>query len=343
MSECGIHIPGCTSPQLCPDASFFNVDNLVGTCGLCYAPVGYYCGQGELKLCPAGFYCPDVPSALPIRCPEGYFCLEGFAEPIECPILSRCPEGSSIRKPDAPAIIILVGIIAGMGLLVWLVTKFRLNRLGRSQAADHRHKEIKRLFSDLVLGITGTHVASEPLQGFNESIRYTSPVSISFKELAMTLKTNGSTVLKGITGEFPPGSLVAVMGGSGAGKTTFMNALANRAPYGVVSGEVCLNGVAGETIGKYPRLVGFVPQDDIMHDDLTVYENLMYSARLRLPPSIPLAQQRAIVEDVISILDLDRIRDTIVGSPEKRGTLSINQGGVCLDVSAIVYCSLRED
>jgi ABC-type multidrug transport system ATPase subunit len=337
MAQCTVNVPGCTDPALCPIGALFNQQVLQGTCVPCDAPAGYYCDEGVVTLCPAGYYCPDTLSAVPIECPEDYVCQAGFTEPVKCTPLSRCPEGSSVRKPGAGAIVILVAMLLVLALVVWIVRKMRARRLKKSSSAAQKHKEAKRAFGELVLGVTGKAIASEPLQGFNEKIRYTSPVSIAFKDLGMTLKTNGAVVLEGVTGEFPAGSLVAVMGGSGAGKSTFMNALSNRAPYGNVNGEVSLNGVVGETIGKYPRLVGFVPQDDIMHDDLTVYENLMYSARLRLPPSIPAAQQRAIVEDVIEILDLGRIRDSVVGNPEKRGISGGQKKRVNIGMELVAY------
>ena len=132
-------------------------------------------------------------------------------------------------------------------------------------------------------------------------------------------------------------SLVNNRGPSGGGKTTFMNALSGRASYGVVTGEVSLNGVAGDTIGKFPSLVGFVPQDDIMHDDLTVYENIMYSARLRLPPSMDWAQKDAVIEDVLSLIGLDKIRDQRVGSPEKRGISGGQKKRVNIGIELVAY------
>ena len=75
----------------------------------------------------------------------------------------------------------------------------------------------------------------------------------------MTLKSNRASVLAGITGSFPCGSLVALMGPSGGGKTTFMNALLGRAAYGNVTGDITVNGVKGG-LTSVPSLVGFVPQ-----------------------------------------------------------------------------------
>ena len=343
MSTCAIGDPSCPSPSQCPAGSLFVQTNLTGNCTTCAPGVlvteGYYCESGVMTICPAGYYCPYEVDATKIICPEGNYCIEGLSAPLSCGAIYRCPEGATVTKPGAGAIVILVIVAVSIFVAMWLVGRLRRNRSKKGNKAALIHKELGRTHALLVQAVVGhSDIGSAtPMQGFNEKIRYTSPVSIEFDNLGMTLKSNNQVVLEGVTGEFPPGSLVALMGPSGGGKSTFLNALANRAPYGDVSGMVSLNGVAGETIGKYPRLVGFVPQDDIMHDDLTVYENLLYSARLRLPPTIPAAQQRAIVEDVLQILDLNHIRDVVVGSPEKRGVSGGQKKRVNIGMELVVY------
>ena len=320
---CTVGIGNCPNATECPTGSIFFVNNPVGTCFTCdpnvYVSEGYFCNQGAVQLCPAGYYCPFVAGSAPVECPEGYICRAGYSTPVKCNRLSKCEAGATSKATGPGFVVILVLISAVTLVILWLIGFIRKRKGKKATSASEKHKQVKLAYADLVQSVTGLVGASDPLQGFNEKIKYASAVSIEFENLGMTLKLNGAVVLEGVSGEFPAGSLVAVMGGSGAGKSTFMNALANRAPYGNVVGKVSLNRVAGESIGKYPRLVGFVPQDDIMHDDLTVYENLLYSARLRLPPSVSLAQKKAIVEDVLEILDLVRIRNSVVGSAEKRG------------------------
>ena len=60
---------------------------------------------------------------------------------------------------------------------------------------------------------------------------------------------------------------------------TFMNALLGRANYGNVTGDILVNDTPGG-LSALPSLVGFVPQDDVVHANLTVYENLYYNAVL---------------------------------------------------------------
>jgi ABC-type multidrug transport system ATPase subunit len=70
------------------------------------------------------------------------------------------------------------------------------------------------------------------------------------------------------------------MGPSGAGKTTFLSALAGKATGCTMTGSILING-KNESIHSYKKIIGFVPQDDIVHGNLTVEENLRFSARCR--------------------------------------------------------------
>lgn len=95
-------------------------------------------------------------------------------------------------------------------------------------------------------------------------------IAVKFTELGLRLPSGGF-VLKGVTGEIEPSSLVAVMGPSGAGKTSFMNAISGRAYYAKRTGTMLVNDRNIE-IPELGGHVGFVPQDDVVHDVLTVYE-----------------------------------------------------------------------
>ena len=83
-----------------------------------------------------------------------------------------------------------------------------------------------------------------------------------------------------MTGKLSPGRVTAVMGPSGAGKTTFLNALAGKAYHSYTTGIVLINGKP-DPIKCYKKVIGFVAQDDIVHGNLTVEENLWFSARYR--------------------------------------------------------------
>ncbi|KAI4383786.1 hypothetical protein MLD38_009586 [Melastoma candidum] len=85
-----------------------------------------------------------------------------------------------------------------------------------------------------------------------------------------------------------------------------------------VSGTILING-KDESIHSYKKIIGFVPQDDIVHGNLTVEENLWFSARCRLSADLPKPEKVLVVERVIESLGLQQVRDSLVGTVEKRG------------------------
>lgn len=105
-------------------------------------------------------------------------------------------------------------------------------------------------------------------------------IEVAFKDLTLTLKGSKKKLMRSVTGKLMAGRVTALMGPSGAGKTTFLNALAGKATGCDMSGLVLINGKV-EPIRAYKKIIGFVPQDDIVHGNLTVEENLWFSARCR--------------------------------------------------------------
>lgn len=143
-------------------------------------------------------------------------------------------------------------------------------------------------------------------------------IEVSFKDISLALKGNGKKILRNVTGKLMPGRVTAVMGPSGAGKTTFLNALAGKATGCVVTGSLFING-RPESIHSYKKIIGFVPQDDIIHGNLTVEENLWFSAKCRLPVNMRREDKVLIVERAIEALGLQSVRDSLVGTVEVRG------------------------
>ncbi|HCU18348.1 MAG: hypothetical protein A2X05_04005 [Bacteroidetes bacterium GWE2_41_25] len=110
------------------------------------------------------------------------------------------------------------------------------------------------------------------------------------------------------------GNLVGILGGSGVGKTTILNVLS-----GITkpqSGEVLINGYNLYSYGEKNHLkgfVGFVPQDDLLIEELSVYQNLYYSARMCLD-NLSENELKNVVNKTLTDLDLDEIRDLKVGN-----------------------------
>ncbi|RDX96896.1 ABC transporter G family member 24, partial [Mucuna pruriens] len=143
-------------------------------------------------------------------------------------------------------------------------------------------------------------------------------IEISFKDLTLTLKAQNKHILRCVTGKIKPGRITAVMGPSGAGKTTFLSAIAGKAFGCKVTGSIFING-KNESMHSYKKVIGFVPQDDIVHGNLTVEENFRFNALCRLPADLPKPDKVLIVERVIEFLGLQSVRNSLVGTVEKRG------------------------
>ena len=92
-------------------------------------------------------------------------------------------------------------------------------------------------------------------------------------------------LLKGVSGAFRPGVLTALMGVTGAGKTTLMDVLAGRKTGGYIGGNITISGYPKKQ-ETFARISGYCEQNDIHSPHVTVYESLLYSAWLRLSPEI---------------------------------------------------------
>ncbi|MCK4684166.1 MAG: ATP-binding cassette domain-containing protein, partial [Pirellulales bacterium] len=126
------------------------------------------------------------------------------------------------------------------------------------------------------------------------------------------------TLIHDVSFVIQPGELVAVMGPSGAGKSTLLSIVNGQA---VPSrGQVIIGGLdLHDHFELFRGRIGFVPQDDILHADLTVWQALWYAARLRLPADTTDAEIEARIKDVIHCLGLEGTEHTRVGDQRKRG------------------------
>jgi ABC-type multidrug transport system ATPase subunit/ABC-type multidrug transport system permease subunit len=127
-------------------------------------------------------------------------------------------------------------------------------------------------------------------------------------------------IMRGACGFAKAGELLAVMGPSGSGKTTLLNVLGQRPTLGQKgkwTGTILLNGA--EPWKDWERNMAYVMQKDIFYDELTVYENLLTTALLRLPSSWSRADKIAHLESKISELGLQKVKDTKIGTAVERG------------------------
>jgi ABC-type multidrug transport system ATPase subunit len=199
-----------------------------------------------------------------------------------------------VKKINTP---LIAGVIASVALfivavvlIIWyLVHRAERNRYGAIHLSDDEEDENAKLLAD--------H----------------KPAALMFENVAYNL--NGKQILSGISGAVHPGELMAIMGASGAGKTTFLDILARKNKVGVTSGDFYLNGekIRNE---EFKSVIGFVDQDDTLLPTLTVHETILDSALLRLPKEMSRGSKEQRVEDVERQLGIYHIRNQKIGSEE---------------------------
>jgi ABC-type multidrug transport system ATPase subunit/ABC-type multidrug transport system permease subunit len=163
-----------------------------------------------------------------------------------------------------------------------------------------------------------------------ESGRYLSPADANRQQQQQT--SNGTAasrhLLRDINLTMRSGRVIALMGPSGAGKTTLLDILAGKTKSGRLGGRVLVNGCDIHQTRAYKRLVGYVYQDDLQMETLTVAENVDFSARTRLPSALvnPKERQQR-VEQALRSLEIDHLRDQRVGKSDSGGGKSDSGGG----------------
>jgi ABC-type multidrug transport system ATPase subunit len=293
---------------------YFKIGTVNGQTWTC--PAGYFCLTKETKdnpkvrcpkgfLCPEnsqqptycckGWYCPDSTRAYP--CPEGKWCPRGTVKPQRCFGLgiNKCPE----RTAQAPKYGLL-WVFLGFFLLVGLFFSYRKRKT--------RIRNAK--FNNLL-----QHMMESKEDRPEAVVINRKKYDIQFENLGLTLP-NGVEIMRGVTGEFKSGRSCCIMGPSGAGKTTFVNLLTDKVKR--TTGEVRINGKKG-SLKKYKKLIGFVPQEDVMLRELTVKDILLHSAYMRLPTSWSAEQKKEKVFEVLQFLELENVMDSPIGNEEQRG------------------------
>ncbi|XVF34334.1 hypothetical protein REPUB_Repub18cG0050800 [Reevesia pubescens] len=125
-------------------------------------------------------------------------------------------------------------------------------------------------------------------------------------------------ILSDITGAVRPAVLTALMGPSGAGKTTLLDVLAGRKTTGYIEGEIRVGGYP-KVQETFARISGYCEQNDIHSPQITVEESLIFSASLRLPACIDSKTKAKFVQEVIETIELDDVKDALVGIPGLNG------------------------
>src|SRR5688572_1752464 len=165
-------------------------------------------------------------------------------------------------------------------------------------------------------------------------------LSFEAKNISFKFK-NGRLGLRNVSLSEESGNLIALMGGSGAGKSTLLHVLnGSERPS---EGQVLINGIdIHKQPGKIEGVIGFVPQDVLLIEDLTVYQNLYYAAKLCFT-KLSESEIDTLVNKVLEDLGLTETKDLKVGSPLQK-TISggqrkrLNIGLELLREPAVLFC-----
>lgn len=165
-----------------------------------------------------------------------------------------------------------------------------------------------------------TYTGTE-LKQYNES----SHIRIDAQHLKK-VGNNAVILLDDISLVIPPRKFVALVGGSGAGKSTLMDALNGLRP--AHEGSVLYNGVDYyRNLAAFNTQLGYVPQEDIVHRDLTVERALYYAARLRLPGDFTREQIQWRIDEVLEDVEMTERRNLLVsklsGGQRKRVSIAL--------------------
>ncbi|APA14592.1 hypothetical protein sscle_13g093620 [Sclerotinia sclerotiorum 1980 UF-70] len=310
-------------PQYCPptpECEIIRLETLWNTCQQSQGP-------NVPMICESGYYCPHG-SRRQILCPSGYYCPLGSFKPIQCDAISSCRPGSSRQFPFLGIFLVIIIDIV-LVVIVSLGSSVRKNnRTVRQRLTLASSEKLGMIMGNTVyeqldeLEARDTNVNFEPhhasIQNFVGSLKQCLGTSalrfeIGFDYLGLRLKS-GKTILQGVSGKVEPGSMLAVMGPSGAGKSTFVRLFMGKLKN--TSGTTYVNGDA-RGMSEFKKIIAYIPQDDVVLSELTVRENILHSARIRLPRSWAEKEIERYVDDLLSCLGLSHIQNSLVGDSVK--------------------------
>ncbi|XP_050121835.1 pleiotropic drug resistance protein 2-like isoform X1 [Malus sylvestris] len=227
---------------------------------------------------------------------------------------------------------ICVGALFGFSLLfniLFVAALTFLNPLGDSKAViadDKSEGKRRKSLSEIMTVKSSSEIAGAsdhtPKKGMVLPFQ---PLSLAFNhvnyfvDMPHEMKTHGVEedrlqLLRDVSGAFRPGILTALVGVSGAGKTTLMDVLAGRKTGGYIEGTINISGYP-KNQETFARVSGYCEQNDIHSPHVTVYESLVYSAWLRLASDVNTQTRKMFVEEVMDLVELNPIRNSLVGLP----------------------------
>eukprot|EP00253_Pinus_taeda_P030408 PITA_30408 len=238
-----------------------------------------------------------------------------------------------------------IGVAALMGFAVtfnifFILAMHYLNPIGKSQAIvaeDEIEKDQKQEMQNLPLKRSismstqqhhDTRTSGKILHGIRTillsyhilicGLRFCKLLIFNFEMKKRGVTEQRLQLLCGVSGSFRPGILTAFVGESGAGKTTLMDVLAGRKTGGYIEGSITISGYPKKQ-ETFARISGYCEQTDIHSPYVTVYESLVYSSWLRLGEEIDSETRKMFVNEVMDLVELNKLSGALVGFPGVNG------------------------
>ncbi|KAF4573417.1 hypothetical protein EYR36_007932 [Pleurotus pulmonarius] len=190
-----------------------------------------------------------------------------------------------------------------VGFSVFAKESAELKKLNEIQAAK-KAERLEKNKDDRELEANVSKESSPAIQKHRKTF--------TWENLNYTVPVPGGTrrLLHDVFGYVKPGTLTALMGASGAGKTTCLDVLAQRKNIGVIAGDILVEGRPLDS--DFARGTAYAEQMDVHEGTATVREALRFSAYLRQPASVPQAEKDAYVEEIIELLELQNLTEALI-------------------------------
>lgn len=291
--------------------------------------------------CSPGFFCPS-PSAM-IECPKGHFCKEQVTAPSQCPALSVCPAGSSQpRFTGIPILFVSFFTLCAFCVryIPHIITRIRSSQSNTSITVKVQDPIIfvdetpLRSYYDPTVHVRAlTRHLNVPAPTVTKCFHVKALERIALINVSASIAADKDPWLWPNSVVFAPKKLNVIIGGSGCGKSTLLDLLRGTIRNGHLTGRVEIKREnepnvtldlqkmeslrQWKSLHKLKGMRGHVPQDDVLYPDLTVEENILFSAFLKLSSHKNVAREHT--EYTLTNLGLFPLRNKVVGSIECRG------------------------